>query len=338
MLKVAILGYGGIARAHRKGYELLAKKRDDLQLVALCDIDPEQFSKQVAINSGNSGVGDMEQYRTYTDLDEMLAKEEPDVIDICLPSYLHCEYATMLLRRGYNVQCEKPMGLNSEQCNEMVLAAKESGKGLMIGMCLRFDKMYTTLKKFIDEETFGKVTSAFFERLSALPRWGFDGWFRDYSRSGGAALDMHIHDVDMIRYLFGEPKAISAVTSDTKMKCTTVHSTFRYDDKIITAIGDWGKADGWHFSAGYTVNFEKATLVLANGVMTVYPDDAAPYEYDYDPEKENNHMAAEISFFADTILGKTVNDRNTPQDAADSVRMIETIMKSAEAGGILLEV
>ena len=92
MLKVAILGYGGIARSHRKGYEQLAEQNAPVKLVALCDIDPQQFTKLVAINQGEVAETQTH-YNTYTDLEEMLAQEELDVIDICLPTYLHCEYA-----------------------------------------------------------------------------------------------------------------------------------------------------------------------------------------------------------------------------------------------------
>lgn len=118
MLKVAILGYGDIARSHRKGYEYLAEQGAPVQLVALCDIDPEQFTKDVKIDQGGEGwFEDVKSlYHTYTDLEEMLAKEELDTIDICLSTYLYCEYTCKRLRRGYNVQCEKPMGLNDAQC------------------------------------------------------------------------------------------------------------------------------------------------------------------------------------------------------------------------------
>ncbi|MBQ1218058.1 MAG: Gfo/Idh/MocA family oxidoreductase [Clostridia bacterium] len=334
MLKVAILGYGGIARSHRKGYELLAAKGAPVDLVALCDIDPEQFTKLVTINQGGSDQGAKKEYRTYTDLEEMLAKEELDVIDICLPTYLHCEYAVKLLKRGYHVQSEKPMGLNPAQCAEMLKAAEESGKKLMVGMCLRFDCYYEYLKDLVDSEKYGKVTSAVFERLSGLPRWGYQGWFRDYNRSGGVALDMHIHDVDMIRYLFGEPKAVSALALDGEVKCTTIHSRFCYDDKIIFAVGDWGQSSSCKFSAGYRVNFEKATVILRDGVLTVCPEEGEPFiASEQESFVKTHHMAEEIEFFAHTILGDRENDRNQPSDAAGSVALVAKLMESAENNG-----
>lgn len=338
MLKAAILGYGGIARAHREGYELLKKQQAPVRLTALCDIDPAQFEKSVTINQGGGKESALAEYHTYTDLEEMLAREELDIIDICLPTYLHAKYAVDLLRRGYHVQCEKPMARTSGDCDAMLAAARESGKRLMIGMCLRFDRMYTLLKDYIEENTYGRVLSASFERLSATPRWGFDGWFQDYRRSGGVALDMHIHDVDMIRFLFGEPKGVSAVSSNAKLPCSAIHSTFVYEDKIITAIGDWSRAKGFPFTMGYHVNFERATVVLEKERVMVYPDGKAPFEASLDPDGKGNHrMAREIEYFARSILGEFENTRNAPADAADTVRLVEKLVASAENGGKWLD-
>lgn len=336
MLKVAILGYGGIARSHRKGYEQLAEIGAPVELVALCDIDPAQFEKLITINQGGDQNATQKEYRTYTDLEEMLAKEELDVIDICLPTYLHCEYTCKLLRRGYHVQCEKPMGLNQAQCEEMLQAAKESGKKLMIGMCLRFDGLYCALKELIDSGKYGKVESVYMERLSAMPRWGYDGWFHDYERAGGVALDMHIHDVDMVRYLFGEPKAVSALSNDVRTKCTTIHSRFHYDDKLVFAIGDWGQSNSTHFRFSARFNLEKATIEISKQGFKVYPDGEEPY--DLEISTKVNHMGEESHYFARSILGELENTRNTPEDAAATVKLVKKLIESAENGGKIVEV
>lgn len=332
MLKVCILGYGGIARSHRKGYEILANEGAPVQLTALCDIDEKQFENEVSINNSSDSAFKI-RCNTYTDLDKMLETEKPDIVDICLPTYLHCEYAQRLLLAGYNVMSEKPMGLNSEQCQKMIEAQKKSGKHLMIGMCLRFDNYYLELKKMIDDKRYGKVKTAFFTRLSSLPQWGFDGWFRDYNRAGGVALDMHIHDVDMIRFLFGEPKAVTATVNDGEVKCETVCSNFIYDDKLVNAVGDWGMASGTKFASGYRVNFENATVVCEGGKIFVTPSGEKKFEHEFE---RNNHMAGEIGFFTDTVLGSAVNEKNKPEDAAKSVELVEKIMESAENGGKLV--
>lgn len=330
MIRVAILGFGGIARSHRRGYELLAERGEPVKLVALCDIDPKQFEKLITINQGGEDTVPSLPYHTYTDLDEMLETEHPDVVDVCLPTHLHCEYVTRLLRMGYNVQSEKPMARTSEQCDEMLSAMRESGKQLMIGMCLRFDSSYLVLKDIIDSGRYGKVRSAYFSRWSGLPRWGFERWYRDEARSGAVAFDLHIHDIDMVRFLFGEPDALQAHTTDGEIPHISVSTTLLYPDKLVTATAEWGMAHSWKFRAEYRVCLERATVVLEGGKITVYPEEGEPFVPEYTPL---NHMAEESLYLARVIEGEIENVKNRPEDAAATVRMIEAIYRSAAAGG-----
>ena len=97
----------------------------------------EQFTKRIEINLGVAKVDESRTLATYTDLDEMLAKENLDMIDICLPTFLHAPYAIDMLKRGYHVLSEKPMARTSALCLDMVAAAKQAKGNLMIGQCLR---------------------------------------------------------------------------------------------------------------------------------------------------------------------------------------------------------
>ena len=89
MLKVGLIGVGGISGAHIPGWLAL----DDVELVALCDVRPEQMEKYSDI-------------RHYTDFDDMLANETLDILDICLPTNLHADYAIKAMNNGINVLCE----------------------------------------------------------------------------------------------------------------------------------------------------------------------------------------------------------------------------------------
>ena len=303
MLKACIIGYGNIAKAHQKGYDML----DNVQLVAVCDLREQR--REEAINSGIAA---------YSDFEQMLKEHNPDFVDICLPTYLHCEYTVKLLGMGYNVLCEKPMGLNDEQIKLMLDAAEKSKKHLMIGMCLRYDNYYKELKRIVDSGEYGKVTSADMFRISPLPAWGYNNWFADESLSGGVVLDMMIHDVDICRYIFGEPSRVTAAANDYAMKNGAVHAELVYDDKMISVRSDWSVAKTYPFKAGFTVNFEKATLVLDTKVMTLFTDT----EVKQIEIPKYSHMAAEISFFADVINGKATAD---PSDSAKSTALINKI-------------
>lgn len=335
--RVAILGYGGIARSHKGGYIRLQEEGAPVKLVALCDIDETQFTKTVTINTGETSSEDLSAYHLYTDFDEMLAKEEFDTVDICLPTFLHKEYTIRTLKAGKNVQCEKPMALSSADCAEMIAAAEESGKKLMIGQCLRFDGGYVALKEYLDSGKAGKVLSVRCERYSAMPRWAFEGWFHDYSRSGGEMHDMSIHDYDMIRFLFGEPKRVSAFGVDHEMKEQVSHAIMQYENGMLISVGgSWGESSTFPFTFGIHVTAENATVIWKNKMTAprVYPNEGEPYDLLCTPV---NYMAEQAHYFARVIAGEIENTTNPPESAMQTVALVEKLKESAAKGGAIVE-
>lgn len=335
MLKAAILGYGGIARAHRKGYEHLAEQGAPVELVALCDINPKQFEKIIAINLESEETKEQKKLNCYTDFEEMLKKEQPDIIDICLPTFLHAEYAIKAMKAGCHVLSEKPMGLNAAQCKEMIAASKAYNRELMIGMCLRFEPCYVELKKMIDDGRFGKVKSAHFDRLGGAPRWAFENWYMDFNRCGGVIMDLHIHDIDFIRFAFGEPKSVSSITRDGCTKMESVNTRFFFDDdKIVVANAEWGLSKTSKFRMSFRVNFEEATVILEkNAILTVYPNEGEVYTVDL-PKKDR--MAEEIHCLARAVLGQK-EDTISPENGMKTVALSKIVTKSAEKGGKIVK-
>ncbi len=327
-MKICVLGYGMIARSHVSGYLKTMRAGSEDKLVGVCDIRAERreaLKDQLANFADVSG-----DVHSYADYNEMLEKEAPDIVDICLPTYMHRDFTVELLERGYHVQCEKPMALNAAECDDMIRAAEKSGKTLMIGMTLRFEALYLELKKMIDDGRYGKLKSIHFERLSDFPVWGYENWFGDIKRSGGVALDLHIHDVDMIRFLFGEPEAVSAVAvGNHNCDCITIESRFHYKDKIVSAIGDWGRAEGTPFAMYYYANFEKATVLSdTKGNITVCADgEVTPYEYE-----RPDRMQMEEQYMEAVVKGAS-NDINPLPSAKRDVEIVQILMESAKREG-----
>lgn len=329
MLKTGIIGFGGIAKAHRKAYASL-KQQGKAELVCACDIDPKAFTRKIKINIDAAPVEVEENLRYYTDLDEMLEKEKLDFVSICVPSFLHREITERVLKKGIHVMCEKPMALSYEDCLSMIRTAEENGKELMIGQCLRFYPAFDYIKDAISEKRFGKVLGASFERLSAPPIWGWENWFMNPERSGGCITDLHIHDVDIIRYLFGEPEAISCLATTSVCKHDTVHTTFFYDGTPITAIGDWTLV-GTTFRASCRIDFETATVFFDGNIVTVYPKDGSQ-QYTVNLPKISGHEG-ELSFFCDVVSGRIKNEKNPASSAATTISLIEHMRRSADEKG-----
>ena len=123
-LKVAQIGFGAIGRVHAAQYA----DQPDCQLVAIVDICPSQF-RGIASVLGKELARRVKRYATF---EEMMERERPDMVDICLPTDLHEKMAIQAMRAGCHVLCEKPMARSLEEADRMMAVAKEPGRKLMI--------------------------------------------------------------------------------------------------------------------------------------------------------------------------------------------------------------
>jgi len=268
--------------------------------------------------------------KLYSDLENMLEREQINLIDICLPTYLHADFVINILKRGYHVFCEKPMALKLTECREILSESKKAKGKLMIGHCLRFSEEYLYLKENIQNKTFGKPLSAVFRRYSAPPLWA--DWLLDFNKSGGCLLDMHIHDIDIIRFIFGEPNAVSCVTSNIYSVDDVVYSFLFYDDITVLAIADWTQ-QGLEFTSDYRIGFEKSTIVYDNNKITIYPQDRIAWEHGFDNE---DMYLKEIEYLFDMIYLDAINTQNAPESSSTTIKVMETLRDSARNNGKII--
>ena len=207
----------------------------------------------------------------------------------------------------------------------MIRASEVAGKHLMIGQCVRFYPAFDYVKEAIDEGRFGKLLGGFFSRLSAPPSWGWENWYMNPERSCGCINDLHIHDVDIIRYLFGEPDSVSCRASTSICVHDTVHTSLFYGDAPVTAIGDWTLV-GTKFEATCRMDFEKATVTYVGSTLTVYPKEGEPFVpalpkiSDAPVPTFPDKIFYELSHFTDAIL-KDGAPLVSLADAAGAIRL-----------------
>lgn len=330
MLNMAIVGLGGLGKEHLKNY-FSVKERKDVKLVAICDIDKEQFEKQIETNiSGATEPVDLSEYNLYTDIDEMIKNEKIDFALSVVPTYVHEEVAIKLMENGIHVISEKPMARNLEQCCNMIDAAKKYNVKLQIGQCCRFNDLRKSIKKIVEEGKYGKVIRAEFSRFSAAPLWSWNNWYMDFEKSGGAVLDLHVHDVDFIQWVFGVPNYVMSAASHVKNKFESICSNFVYDGFYVTSMTDWSMSSP--FERRGTVNLETATIVLKEGdlFVTVYEDGGNKYEI---PVSEGNNMYAdEVIEFIDCIETGRDSDIISPESTMLSIRLALAEQESATEG------
>lgn len=335
MTRVGIVGLGCMGRTHFGCYKAL----EGVEVAALCDSNEDTFKKAGAASniSGAEAALDLSGIELYSDFDRMLAQAKLDAVSICLPTFMHAEYSKKALAAGVNVLCEKPMSISVAQCDEMVDAAKKSGKMLMIGHCIRFWPEYAKTKEIMDSGEYGNVMAASFERLSHTPGWSWKGWLLDGSESGGAVLDLHIHDSDFVQYAFGMPGAVSsrAVKGPSKGYDHIVTQYIYDDDKVVTAEGGWMMTPSFGFRMSFDVTLEKAIVAFdctREKPFTICPRDGDAFTPELAP---GDGYSQEIAHFMKAVQGEQVPEVLTPEQSRDSVRLVEAEIEAADTGTIV---
>ena len=263
MLKVGLIGCGYMGTMHANCYKALA---DQVQVAAVADVRKEK-AEEIAAMFGAE---------IYPDAQALIENAQVDYVDICLPTYLHAQYAASAMQHGFHAFVEKPLCRTREEAAYLLKVQEETGKMVQVGQVVRFWDEYEWLKNVKEKNTYGKVVTGMFTRLSPRPEWAWEGWLHQFEKSGGMALDLHVHDVDFIRYLMGEPKKILACGIQEKDGLSEyMTTTYLYDGAMCQAEGSWNYPADFRFSMAYCVKFEKATVYFDSGTgeFTVYPVD-----------------------------------------------------------------
>jgi len=332
MKNYAIIGFGGMGKTHFQHLRQLEEKRGDIQLVAICNSDIESITKNISLNFGNVNMSDIDfsRYGLYTDYKEMLEKEKIDFVFISLPSYLHAEVSIYCLNHGVDVFTEKPMAITLEQCTAMMEAAKNNGRRLMVGQVLRFISEYKFLKDAVDTKKYGKAVKAEFYRKSALPAWSFGNWMLKEDKSGGCVVDMHVHDVDMMVWLFGKPSNISILSTHQKAEFESVFGLYQYPELAVQIVGDWGLPATFAFETGYSVTFEKALIEYKNNKLKVYTDEKSE---EVSLNESNGHYEEIEEFVRAVVDGEALVTVDT-QSVYETMEVVFAEKKIAKDGVI----
>ena len=203
MFKVCIIGCGMIAEAaHIPAY----RNFKDFTITAICDTNIQKVTDAAKRN---------EIPNFYSDAEEMLLKEKPDLVSVCVPNFLHKDFCALALKHNANVLCEKPLAFTEKDAVELFSLAKKQNKTLMACQSMRFTPDRLLAKKLIDENIIGEIYYGEFSRIRrrGLPRWG-TFHIKKFS-CGGAFVDIGVHMVDALIWLLGNPelKSISATTN-----------------------------------------------------------------------------------------------------------------------------
>jgi len=216
-----------------------------------------------------------------------------------------------------------------DEVRQIARVAVDAGVICMPAMCMRFWPGWKWLKRRVTDRSLGRVRSAVFTRLGKRPDWS--DFYSDDFRSGGALFDLHIHDADFVRYLFGMPDEVFSVGS--RAHVTTAYR-FNKGPGHVVAEGGWDNAEGFGFRMRFRVVFEEATaefdlarsprlMVSRDGRCEAVETDDTLTGYD-----------GEIRAAVDAVE----HGRRSPVDIRDAVgvtRLLECELESLESGRVV---
>lgn len=336
MVKVGIIGAGFMGGMHAECYNNLPNAK----LLAIADIDltkAENLAKKYKV-------------KAYQKPENLFKEEDIQIIDICLPTFLHKEYVIKAAEAGKNILCEKPIALTIKDADEMIEAASKAGVKFMIAQVIRFWPEYVKLKEIFDNKSLGKMTSISCVRLSQTPTWAWDKWLLDSKRSGGALVDLHIHDTDFLLYLLGKPISLLSVASKSSLKYSHVFTTFLFSDDVVAfAEGGWDMPDNFSFTMGFTANFErgavefnsryqKSLAIYRSGEEVEYPE--VKIELQASAETGGNisdlgGYFSEIRYFVDCVENDRMPTLASGESVRDSLKIVLSELESIKSGRLI---
>ncbi|HNT86570.1 MAG TPA: Gfo/Idh/MocA family oxidoreductase, partial [Candidatus Hydrogenedentes bacterium] len=191
-MNLAIIGCGGIGRMHA---EMAA--RCGLKIVACADKDPDA-AKALARRYNALAT---------TDADGAIRRPDVDIVLVTTPTPRHAGVVIDAAKAGKHIFCEKPFASTVQQGRTAIAAVKKARVKLFVGHVVRYFHEFETLRAQIQAGKIGEPGYVKMYRGGIYPG-GPSSWFRDYAQSGGVTFDCMIHDLDWLRYMFGEPDRI----------------------------------------------------------------------------------------------------------------------------------
>lgn len=334
MIKIGIIGCGFMGKMHTNCYKAL----QNVRVIGVYDVQQGK-AKEIANLTGA---------RVFSNAEELINNKEITAISIFLPTHLHKEFVIKSAQAKKHIFCEKPFALTIKDVEEMTKEIKKAKVKLMIGMVLRFWPEYIKFKRIVDSKIYGRLTTLACTRLSSHPVFGWNKWYLDPKLSGGAALDLHIHDTDYICYLLGKPKSVRSLRKKSNQRTEYISTTYNYEDAIVNAEGGWVE-QSFGFVQAIRGVFEDGTVLEYNSKnqpLIIYGKEKEELVNIPGLKVNSVNTGGNISelsgyynedeYWIKCLQNNKYPERVTLEDAKESLEIVLKEIKSAEIGKEIL--
>lgn len=339
-VRVGIIGLGFMGSTHFHIHRLLGMAR----VVAVADVDPRKRKGDWRKIVGNIGNFDNSKLIDFTGIDtydcgfDLIQDPNVQVVDICTPTPTHKDLIVAALKAGKHVISEKPIVRDSSEMPELLRAVKSARTFYTTGMCLRAWPEYRHAYETFQAGKIGKLVHAHFRRISPnIDGNAWNNWFMQDELSGGALLDLHLHDVDLVRYFFGRPKAVTAVgVKGFRSDKGYDHVVGLFDfgnGTVVSTEGGWTPARGIPFEMSFQIVGTKGTIRLSEqGYQIVYENGRVEKPAPAKPQMETG-WHVELDYFIRCVRdGKKPVKYLAVDELNDSLKMVEAELLSMKSG------
>ncbi len=317
MVRIAVLGAGFMGSTHARAHHAL----DGVDVAAIYAHSGAR-AEPLAADLGT---------RWTDDLDGILDDPTLDAVDVCLPTPEHRPVTEAALAAGKHVLVEKPLALTLDDAEALVAAGTRTDRTLMVAHVLRFWPEYVELHRIVSSGEIGRPLSAVATRRQAFPAWS-DLLLRA-DLTGGAVMDMLVHDYDALNWLFGAPRAVAASGHRNPRSGGWDQAQVMIDYGDASAVVDGGMTmpDSYPFSSSLQVLCERGAIEytfraggrsveMGTGVndLILYPETGEPIRLEI---PQLDPYVAECAYFVDCVRRGQPAVRATPDDARTAVRV-----------------
>lgn len=324
VLNIGAVGTGGIWGAHERNLALIG----DLQVVAVCEINPERRA-EIAEKHGARG---------YASTAEMLeAEPDLDAIVSCTPPIARLEVVKAASAHGVPVFVEKPPASTLDDAREIVNIARETNLPVVVGFMYRWFPAIDRLKELIGDRPISMIQSSFY--CPAATEWKLPGWFYIKERSGGHIVDQAVHIMDLLRYIGGDITEV--FTYGNNVICPK-SETFTIEDASSTAYKFASGATGTHVHSWSHHQFTSFITVIGKDFrLTVNLDEHLTGFVDDQQIDETlpvtlpgeSHHITEMRAFLDAARAGDFSTMRSPYaDAAKSLATVLAMNQSIDSG------
>jgi UDP-N-acetylglucosamine 3-dehydrogenase len=315
MPTVALVGTGFMARTHLDRYDAM-----DVEVVGVASrSDPSPFVDERGLDAS-----------TYSDPEWMCDDLDPDFVDVCTPTDTHRSLVETAAEAGCDIFVEKPIAGSLRDAEAIAETVDRAGVTCMVGHVLRFFPEYARAREIVDDGGIGTLGVARARRLSPFPDWGSDDWYADRERSGGVFLDLAIHDLDFLRWLFGD---VAHVFARRRLHEGQEHGfvTLRFKSGAVGYVeASWAQPDGRALTS-------ELELAGDDGLIALDSADVAPVlAFNDDGVTTTNSLARDgyrrqLDHFVDCLSAGT-DPAVTAEDAVSALRLSLAAEASAKRG------